>query len=700
MLVLPALPAAQSANSAPTFSGPTDTRSVKENRCAGTAVGSPVIANDAVGDVSTTIVKSEGKVSGFSDATSKTLVKTEEDPSPPLFDEGYDISRDVDENVPVGTNIGAPVVAQDPEQAGPVSYSLRGDLSQRLFAIDSASGQLSTAGEIDYETAWAGSDFQYRWIDVEATDNDGQSRVTRVILQVNDQSGELTGPANLVVTPVLGGLDVSWDVVPGAIEYRVDWRAQLYGPPKHLTWKAWELKNTWAFVTGTSYQIRGLVSGVPYQVRVSAKNAEGYGEPVFDYNAWRNQIPLGDPPRCGPGNSTPYFVESPTTIRGVVEGTAANTPIGSPVRAYDCDESDTRLIYAFNTSSGDHADFTLDTATGQLKTRSALSYGTKSSYQVIIQVQDGKDRWGDADSGFDDSITVTIQVEEENRNELPPPDHFTYSPVENGLLLSWRHPKMPMGSSYSYHADSYRVEYRLRPDSDYGLDPVSWGTPVYRDVAPGEVPVTITGLQNHKVYALRVQAVNSDGYGLWTEYIKAVPLDPSTEVSDKHALEIAGVVPDVVDAQAPPAPTHVRYEPLEIGLVIHWRQPDLTGKPAVTDYQVEYRWNYGGEPTYMQSWSPPSYQDVPASDRSLRLTTRLRHLGWYALRVRARNSAGYGAWSEFVDVRYSPVPKGTTPAPATVATVPVSASAAGGAPRQPAVWQPARRAAVRWVGAD
>ena len=245
LLVLPALPAAaQSANSAPAFSGPTDTRSVKENRRAGTAVGSPVIANDAVGDVSTTIVKSEGKVSGFSDATSKTLVKTEENLSPLLFDEGYDISRDVDENVPVGTNIGAPVVAQDPEQAGPVSYSLRGDLSQRLFAIDSASGQLSTAGEIDYETAWAGSDFQYRWIDVEATDNDGQSRVTRVILQVNDQSGELTGPANLVVTPVLGGLDVSWDVVPGATEYRVDWRAQLNGPPKHPTWNMWELENT------------------------------------------------------------------------------------------------------------------------------------------------------------------------------------------------------------------------------------------------------------------------------------------------------------------------------------------------------------------------------------------------------------------------------------------------------------------------
>jgi len=70
----------------------------------------------------------------------------------PVFDEGEWTERSVAENVPRGTNIGAPVTATDPN-GDTLTYSLHQAIYRQRFDIDSATGQLKTKIALDYE-AW------------------------------------------------------------------------------------------------------------------------------------------------------------------------------------------------------------------------------------------------------------------------------------------------------------------------------------------------------------------------------------------------------------------------------------------------------------------------------------------------------------------------------------------------------------------
>ena len=87
--------------------------------------------------------------------------------------------------------------------------------------------------------------------------------------------------------------------------------------------------------------------------------------------------------------------------------------IGSPVTASD-EESDD-LTYSLTGADANH--FDIDSSTGQILTDGALDHETKDTYQLFVSVTDNKDIYGDPDSAEDDSIDVTISVE--NVNEPP-----------------------------------------------------------------------------------------------------------------------------------------------------------------------------------------------------------------------------------------------------------------------------------------
>ena len=108
-------------------------------------------------------------------------------------------------------------------------------------------------------------------------------------------------------------------------------------------------------------------------------------------------------------NEDPEFADTSTT-RSIAENTAAGEDIGDPVAATD-EDGDT-LTYSF---AGDDADsFDIDTSTGQIKTREALDYETKSGYTVTVSVSDGKDEENSADEEIDGTIEVTIMVTDAN----------------------------------------------------------------------------------------------------------------------------------------------------------------------------------------------------------------------------------------------------------------------------------------------
>ena len=122
-------------------------------------------------------------------------------------------------------------------------------------------------------------------------------------------------------------------------------------------------------------------------------------------------------------NRVPEFGEAQTT-RGVGAGTAVERSVGAPVRATDPDQGDT-LTYSL---SGIDADaFTIDPATGQIRTSAVLDPHVKDTYTATVDVHDGFDSGYNPDDSVDNSIDVTITVTESRRSTgggggiAPPP---------------------------------------------------------------------------------------------------------------------------------------------------------------------------------------------------------------------------------------------------------------------------------------
>ena len=88
-----------------------------------------------------------------------------EDNSAPEFGQTV-VDRSVLENTKAGTNIGAPVVARDPDSGDILQYTLGGN-DAASFSIDKASGQLKTKASLDFDT-----DNEYT-VTVTATDSSG-----------------------------------------------------------------------------------------------------------------------------------------------------------------------------------------------------------------------------------------------------------------------------------------------------------------------------------------------------------------------------------------------------------------------------------------------------------------------------------------------------------------------------------------------
>ena len=99
--------------------------------------------------------------SGAADSITVTITVTDENDDAtiillpaantmPTFPDGSDM-RMVGENMPAGTNVGDPVAAEDSDAGTSLTYSL-GGADAGLFAIDAASGQITTTMMHDYET--------------------------------------------------------------------------------------------------------------------------------------------------------------------------------------------------------------------------------------------------------------------------------------------------------------------------------------------------------------------------------------------------------------------------------------------------------------------------------------------------------------------------------------------------------------------
>ena len=107
-------------------------------------------------------------------------------------------------------------------------------------------------------------------------------------------------------------------------------------------------------------------------------------------------------------NEGPTFDSSNTATREVAENTATDTAFGGAFPVTD-PESDTPT---YSLGGTDALSFAIDTATGELKTKAALDHEGDDTYEVTIQVTDGKAPDGTAETTatIDDTHDVTITV--------------------------------------------------------------------------------------------------------------------------------------------------------------------------------------------------------------------------------------------------------------------------------------------------
>ena len=87
-----------------------------------------------------------------------------------------------------------------------------------------------------------------------------------------------------------------------------------------------------------------------------------------------------------PANQAPAFSEGARTTREIPEKTPEGTNIGDPIAATDADKDN--LTYSLG--GMDAASFTLDTGTGQLKTKAELDFELKYTYSLAVSVSDGR----------------------------------------------------------------------------------------------------------------------------------------------------------------------------------------------------------------------------------------------------------------------------------------------------------------------
>ena len=280
----------------------------------------------------------------------------------PAFDEGSSTTRTIAENTVANINIGTPITATDADNNA-LTYTLSGT-DATSFVIDSTNGQLKTRVPLDYETK--------RSYTVTITVSDGTlTDSITVTINITDvaetptetgvcQVGDVLAPGESCTYP---GTDIEFSVLNS-------------GRGRFLF-----------FTSGSGLNIKNTeINGQSYTL-VANKLASG---------SWEIEE-IADSTAPTTTNTAPSFTEGTSTTRSVAENTAANVNMGNPIAATDA----TNDTLTYTLSGTDAASFSIESTTGQLKTKSALDYETKSTYIVTITVSDGT---------LTDTINVTVNI--------------------------------------------------------------------------------------------------------------------------------------------------------------------------------------------------------------------------------------------------------------------------------------------------
>ena len=223
------------------------------------------------------------------------------------------------------------------------------------------------------------------------------------------------------------------------------------------------------------------------------------------------------------GDPQVTFVPDAVT-REVNENTGANQNVGSPVTA--AYSGTCTLTYTLGGT--DAASFEIDSSTGQIKTRSGVTYDheAKSTYTVTVTASD-------ANCGADDA-TVTINVNDVNEPPSVPLEVVAHAVPRSydQLFARWTPPENAgrpdiTGYDIQYGQGSQFFGFSWR-DGPQNVDGTS---------------ATISGPSPYSHYHVRVRAKNDEGSGPWSE-----PYFTTTNILD---FEVETSLPFIPDGLVP-----------------------------------------------------------------------------------------------------------------------------------------------------
>ena len=158
-------------------------------------------------------------------------------------------------------------------------------------------------------------------------------------------------------------------------------------------------------------------------------------------------------------NETPAFSDD-TATRSIAENSASGTNIGAVVTATDPDGVAKFNTLTYSLTGTDASKFNIGSGTGQItvKTGNVPDYEAKTSYSVTVNVTDGKNASGTADTTADDTIAVTINVTDVNEPPAAPTITVSTNSTtpESKIDVSWTAPTMTGKPALS----DYDVQYR------------------------------------------------------------------------------------------------------------------------------------------------------------------------------------------------------------------------------------------------
>ena len=280
----------------------------------------------------------------------------------PTFSEGASTTRRSAENPEADQDISPPVSATDSD-GHRLTYRLSGD-DAASFTLDTRTGQLRTRAGILYN--YEARD-RYT-VTIQVDDGHGGMDAIVVVIEVTDEHEPPSAPdAPTLTAATRNSLTVRWTAPENT------------GPPI----KGYGVRYSFTGGSGeygrlgraTVLTIGALEQDTDHTVQVRAFSAEGSSD-------WSATLVA----RTGQ-NQGPVFSEEASQTRELAENTEAGMHVGAPVTATDAEND--RLVYSLE--QWEESAFTINSASGQLQTRTGVTYDyeTQSEHTVTVRVEDG-----------------------------------------------------------------------------------------------------------------------------------------------------------------------------------------------------------------------------------------------------------------------------------------------------------------------